>query len=328
MFVRQQLVGAAGDDRDGVKRFRPCHFFLGDALLKPVRLVAGFLQYCHSVLTDSSLFSFAAISSELSSYGSEFPGTTIGPIPAENFAIPERCSISLAETGTGRPMQVECWPMFQAIEPNGWVLLVSHEWYTSLEMRRQQAELISQGLSGDSALGVPFVRYAFVRARKRIAWSDIASSSLEALVRPEYIQVVGGVKEFLRETAPEVDDRMVDTRFDDAVRAMRERWPVGPGPDTDFISPLDNDTARSVLKDFLQDTIYVRKNLRMAMQAMPRVSSRYNLRSRLQIVESVESATRDRTVFKSLYDPDVQRQNPVGTERPVTPPQEDDDFDL
>lgn len=46
------------------------------------------------------------------------------------------------------------------------------------------------------------------------------------------------------------------------------------------------------------------------------------------MINAVESATRDGAVFKSIYDPDVQGQNPIGTERPVTPPQEDEDLDL
>ncbi|GAB1317085.1 Proteophosphoglycan ppg4 [Madurella fahalii] len=338
MFVRQQLVASPGDDGDEAKRFRPCHFFLGDALLKPVRLAAGFLQYCQSVVTDGFLFSFAAVSPRLPSCKSEFPGTAISPIPAENFAIPEWCSVSSVTAGGGRPAQIECWPLFQALEANSWVLLVSHEWHTDLETRHRRAELVSQGMSGDSALGVPFVRYAFLRARKRIAWPDIADSSLETLVRPESIQVVGGVKEFLRETAPEVDELLVDACFDDAVNVLRERWPAGLGPDMDFISLLDDGTAQSILKDFLQDAVYVRENLRMAMQGMPRdrnwypellaESSRYNLRSRRGTAEVTESATRNGAVFKSLHDLDVQGQNSLGTERPVTPPQHDEDSDL
>lgn len=273
MFVRQQLVvgslpGSNGGDND-TNRFRPCHFFLGDALLKPERLAASFLQYCRSVLTDRFLFSFAAVPSKAPSEspgGEFFKGTAISPIPAENLAIPEQCSVPSATTSAA---QVECWPLFQAIEPNGWVLLVSHEWYTAPDTRLRREELVSRGLPGDSSLGVPFVRYAFLRARRRIAWSDIAGSDLEAMVRPECVEIVGGVKEFLRETTPNADGGSVDARMDDAVRVFRKRWPAGLGPDMDFISLLDDGTARSILKDFLRDTVYVRKNLKMAMQAMP-----------------------------------------------------------
>jgi hypothetical protein len=38
-------------------------------------------------------------------------------------------------------------------------------------------------------------------------------------------------------------------------------------------------------------------------------------------------ATRNGTVFKSLYDPDVQGRNPTGTDRPVILPMEED-YDL
>jgi hypothetical protein len=196
---------------------------------------------------------------------------------------------------------------------------------------------------------VPFVRYAFLRARRHIAWPDIVaagSRGLEALVGPESIQVVGGVKEFLRETAPEVDGGLVDACFDDAVRVLRERWPAGLGPGMEFISLLDHGTARSVLSDFLQDAVYVRENLRLAMQAMPRgklhdctspphfslLTARLVERNWYPelLAESSTSnlgrpATRNGTVFKSLYDPDVQGRNPTGTDRPVILPMEEDD---
>lgn len=276
MFVRQQFTGSADDDGDEIKKFRPCHFFLGDALLKPERLVSGFFQYCRSVLTDRFLFSFAAAPSNLSRHSHEedgFSRTSISPIPAENFAISERCSVSSATaTGDGHgETQVECWPMFRPLEPDSWVLLVSHEWHTSPAMRRQRAELLSQGRSGDSALGSPFVRYAFLRARKPVPCPNPAGVSSEALVSPEYIQVVGGAKEFLRETAPDVDERLVGARFDETVRILRERWSTlgDLGPGMDFISLLDDSAARSVLKDFLEDGLYIRENLKAAMKAMP-----------------------------------------------------------
>jgi hypothetical protein len=269
MFVRHQFVGGPNDERDGATRFRPCHFFLGDALLKPERLAAGFFQYCRSVLTDRFLFSFAAARSNLLSQEEEFPGTMISPIPAENFAIPERCSVSSSSDRAGGETDVECWPMFRGLEPNSWVLLVSHEWQTSPATRRRRAELLSQGFSGDSALGLPFVRYAFLRARKHVACYDPAGPTLDTLIQQEYIEVVGGVKEFLRETAPEVDEHLVDSRFDDTVRVLRDRWLAEPGPTIDFISLLDDATARSILKDFVQDATYVKENLRRAMQATP-----------------------------------------------------------
>lgn len=269
MFVRQQFVGGPDDKRDEATMFRPCHFFLGDALLKPERLAGGFFQYCRSVLTDRFLFSFAAARSNLLPQEEEFLGTMISPIPAENFAIPERCSISSLSERMGGETEVECWPMFRGLEPNSWVLVVSHEWQTSPETRRRRAELHSQGFSGDSALGLPFVQYAFLRARKHITCYDPAGPTLDTLVQPEYIEVVGGVKEFLRETAPEVDERLVDACFDDTARVLRDRWLAELGPDIDFISLLDDATARSILKDFVQDATYVKENLRMAMQALP-----------------------------------------------------------
>ena len=271
MFLRQQFVGDAKDDgEDDVKMFRPCHFFLGDSLLKPQRFVAGFFQYCLAILSDRFLFSFADACSSVSPPENECSGRTISPIPAENLAIPEWCAISSPTATPGRETQVECWPMVRVLQPNSWVLVVSHEWYTTPETRRERAELVSLGLSTDSAHGIPIVRYAFVRARKHIDLLDMGGLSLEAVVQREYFEVVGGVKEFLRETVSEFDEHLVDACFKHVVGVFEERWRrLAPGSDTDFISLLDESTARSVLLDFLKDGAFVRENLKIAMQDMP-----------------------------------------------------------
>lgn len=171
MFTRSQFV-----DREDTK-FWPSHYFLGDALLTPERFAVGFIEYTRSVLTNRHLFSFSACPPDLSAYKKEnYPGIAVSPIPAENFAIPERCTVSAttttSTTGDDAPeaqaqaQQVGCWPLIRGLERGNWVALVSHEWYVSPEVDRQQPRpaCVPWGYDAEAS----FVRYAFIRTRRHI----------------------------------------------------------------------------------------------------------------------------------------------------------------
>ncbi|KAM0278615.1 hypothetical protein ACHAQH_005090 [Verticillium albo-atrum] len=247
MFVRRQVInlGLIPDVQKMAPEnvlFQPCHFFLGDALLKPERLVAGFTKYCRAVLTDRFLLSFAAPPSyDLNDDAQLTPGVTTGPISAEILAVPERCSISPShhvatpvvegEAGREAETHVECWPLFQNIEPNGWVLLVSHEWHTTPKTRSGRKQVLERGTPRILSIGVPFVRYALVRTLKRLEWplpkgtgEDVDLGTLVHRISG-YIEVVGGVRAFLRETAPAADVDLAERRLDESARVLRERWP-------------------------------------------------------------------------------------------------------
>ncbi|KAH6692715.1 hypothetical protein F5X68DRAFT_250930, partial [Plectosphaerella plurivora] len=181
MFVRQQYLvdelGGQGGDPPA-KLFRPCHFFLGDSLLKPGQLVVGLSFYFQWILTDKYLFDFAA-RHQLSSDdegANTIPGLSISPIPAENFAIPERFLVpSSSDQVANSHKELECWPLVQTLEENTWVVLVSHEWHTTPETRRRRAEYIAKGQEGPSVFGIPHIKYAFVRARERISDENISA---------------------------------------------------------------------------------------------------------------------------------------------------------
>ena len=87
MFVRHQITGSGPTN----PVFSPNHFYLGDALLKPERFAAGFIQYLRSLVTgdgemEMQLYSFACAPSTLT----DMSGKEVIPIPAENFTIPVR----------------------------------------------------------------------------------------------------------------------------------------------------------------------------------------------------------------------------------------------
>ncbi|KAI0400577.1 hypothetical protein F4802DRAFT_477583 [Xylaria palmicola] len=263
MFVRQQFVAS-----EDPKVFRPCYFFLGDALLDAERFAIGFLEYCCSVLTDSHLFSFSSCPPTLASRRRHnSPGMRISPIAAENLAIPRRINVVPTSGKQVSGTQFEFWPLVRDFEPGGWTVLVSHEWYVSPEVDRRQPR---------PALGyeaeVPFIRYAFVRTRQRINANDetIHSSTLiEERSGPDYVEVIGGLVEFLQDTVTLDDSSIIIELIEDATKVLKDRWPTGLGPGMSHLSVLDESDARTVLGEFIKNIPVARENLRQAMELKP-----------------------------------------------------------
>ncbi|PGH12455.1 hypothetical protein AJ79_04291 [Helicocarpus griseus UAMH5409] len=313
MFVRYQFADSAGRRNP---KFWPVYFFLGDALLRPERFAVGFINYVCSLLTDRHLFSFAASPSSLVAYNQRSPGIAISPISAENFAIPGRCRV-VTTTSTTTDMvdapetQVECWPLVRVLQQNGWAILVSHEWYTDPKVHRGQwrPKWMEWGYDAEA----PFLRYAFIRVRRRIEFSranNAAASSerLLELVRPENVEVVGGLEEFLQQTAPDVDARLLDRPLKNVEQTIRGRWETKLPRGREYLSVLKESEARQILQDFLEDATFGRENLRRAMNAEP--EGLLEERGSLQ-----EMKRKNRAIFKSLLDPDVvNAEHPLGTE--------------
>ncbi|OBT61049.1 hypothetical protein VE03_09161 [Pseudogymnoascus sp. 23342-1-I1] len=329
MFVRQQYLDPS-DERSPPK-FRPCHFSLADALLRPQFLVDGFLRYCQSIITDRFLLSLAATPSSLGADEGQFPGMTINPIPAENCAIPESARVSEANR---EEQKVDLWPALHPLEPGSWIILVSREWHTTQLQRRGMVALAAQGSLHGMDPGLPLVRYAFLRVKERVELPNGPEVTTDALTAPKYVEVVGGVKKFLRETAPSFDEGSVDARLDELKLAMEEQWPETRGPSKPFLSVFDEQTARSVLGDFLRDAMRVRENLRAAMLEMPEEERWYpklltaqagsRPRKRRRVDTSARSSAgpspRGDSVFRALYDPEVQELLLLGADTPALPP--------
>jgi hypothetical protein len=321
-----------GEEEDTNVTFWPCHFFLGDMLLNPERFVSGFLRYCRRVIEDDSLISFATTASTLSAPRTE---SSISPMPAENLAIPRRCSSSLVSSSpaTVDPSpapSAECWPLFGPVEPGSWVVVVSHDWQTTRKIRKERRQYLSWGYPGDSLIGVPIVRYAFLRARRRITLPRDAAEvglGLEQLAGPDFVDVVGGVEAFLRETAPELDGVLVGERVKETARMLRARWQPGEWPneslpaDMDLLTVLDDAAARAVFRDFLADAAHVRGILAMsALRARPDGPDWYPALA-AEIAPSLAPVPRDDAVFRSLDEKDAAGgANPLGTQRRLTPP--------
>ena len=349
MFVRQQYLDPPNERSP--PRFRPCHFSLADALLRPQLLVDGFLRYCQSIITDRFLFSFAAGPSSLGADEGQFPSLTIKPIPAENCAIPESARVSEANREEQR---VDLWPALHPLQPGSWIVIVSREWHTTQLQRRKIVALAAQGSLDGMDPGLPLVRYAFLRVKERVELPDGPEEAAEALAALEYLEVVGGVKEFLRATAPSFDEGTVDAHLGELELAIQEQWPGRRGPRKSFLSVFDEQMARSVLGDFLPDAMRVRENLKVAMLEMPegeltmrkrflgpvlltawfleerwypellagQPRSRPRKRHRVDSSarSSAGSSARGDGVFRTLYDPEVQELVLLGTDTPALPP--------
>jgi hypothetical protein len=264
MFVRRQFKTG------GNPVFSPEHFYLGDALLRPERFAAGFLQFLQSLITgetmmDTQLYSFACAPSTLT----EMSSKEVSPIPVENSTIPKRpikrdferrfLAGLLTDLGNEAVLPV-CWPKVRDIIVGSWVVLVSKNWYYDLEA----IKTLDHNTFPLPSVQACFIRYAFVRPKANIS----VENYLENL-KPEAIEVCG-LKEFLQATAPEVDQDLVDHRLKELeayISNAPEQIPLGPG--LEWVSVLEPHEACVVLRDFSEDAEYVKGNLRLAMEDDP-----------------------------------------------------------
>ncbi|KAK2030562.1 hypothetical protein LX32DRAFT_727256 [Colletotrichum zoysiae] len=330
MFVRRQLtdpMGSAGREAGHAPRFRPLHLFLGDGLLRPERLISGFLRYCTRLHSDRFLTSFAACPSGWTTADDPFSGAAVTPIPAENLAVPEWFEVSSPSPSQAAdsddPKPLECWPVFTGLDPGGWVLVVSHEWYVGPETLRRRANLVRRRISTDAAFGVPVVRYAFLRAKQPGG---------------DAVEVVGDLKSFLREAGQgdgDMDVTWVDALLTHTVSSIQETWQLEHLPsELEPIMVMDDDMARSVFSDFLEDAAYIRENVRTAMQGLedeqkwyPSLldeSERPAPRKRRRISPTTEAEankSRNAAVFATLRGLDAPWPNALGADRPATPPE-------
>jgi hypothetical protein len=84
------------------------------------------------------------------------------------------------------------------------------------------------------------------------------------------VEVVG-LKEFLQQTAPNIDPRLLNRPLEDAEQAIRDygQWETKLPRRRKYLSMLKGNKARQMLKDFLEDAAFERENLRQAMKAKP-----------------------------------------------------------
>ncbi|KAH6874032.1 hypothetical protein B0T10DRAFT_499388 [Thelonectria olida] len=250
MFVRRQL------DVSDNRKFQPEYHFVGDALLDPERFATGFLSYIRSIQTDNYLLSFALGPPTLEAYASKPTRLSVSPIPAESFIMArkggDRAALSDGE-GAG---QANRDPHVRDIEPGSWVVLVTAERYLNPEAARREEEY---------PWGYPieaiFSRYAFIRARSRILVGHLRGDGemsiplLDALVGPASLEVVGGLHEFLRETAPHIDAALVERLLDKTENDLGKRDQPSLAPGMNQLSVLNDDDARTVFSGFLADSM-------------------------------------------------------------------------
>lgn len=134
---------------------------------------------------------------------------------------------------------------------------MSHEWYVGPETLSRRANLVRRRISTDAAFGVPVVRYAFLRAKQPSG---------------DAVEVVGDLESFLREAGPsdgDVNVRWVEALVAHTVSSIQETWQLEQLPsELESIMVMNDDMARSVFSDFLEDAAYIRENVRTAMQGL------------------------------------------------------------
>lgn len=234
--------------------------YLGDALLRPERFAAGFLLYLRSLLTCTHnmgnrcgpLFSFACAPPNLGS--DQKTRVEIGPIPAENFAIPVRPQVQWTTTDKENGKR-EYWPAVRGLVQGSWSVVVERRVWVDVGNKGEAGRGVSWMLDLETA----YVRYAFVRVTK-VGGIKVGDGrernegNREGRgIREGQVEVTG-LKGFLGATAPGVDSGLVDQRVDEFVREMEE-WP-GQGALADGmekLSVLGDEEARKMLGEFLVD---------------------------------------------------------------------------
>ncbi|KAF5008050.1 hypothetical protein FDECE_5632 [Fusarium decemcellulare] len=250
ILVRRQL-----DVSDNPK-FQPNYHFVGDALLGPERFATGFLSYLRSIQTDVYLLSFALGPPTLDTYASKPTRLAVSPIPAVSFIMARKGSERAALNDGEGADDIYRRPQVRDIEPGSWVVLVTAERYLNLEAVQR-----GKKRPWEHPTEAMFSRYAFIRARRRISaehlrgQGDMSTHLLDALVQPASLDVVGGLQEFLLETAPCTDTALVKRLLEEAENDLGKGNQASLAPGMRRLSVLNDDDARTVFMGFLADSV-------------------------------------------------------------------------
>lgn len=175
----------------------------------------------------------------------------VTPLPCENRSVPwlaARCGVPRALLFRG-----ECWPLVRTAP--------DYSDADESEAAGLWSVVVDVGVSGED--GKPVVGYAFVKG--------VVVEGGE-----EKVRVVGGLREFLPEAAPEVDGGLVDRRLEELNRRMEElersmssTWDTQPVR-REWVHTLGEEEAREILNELLLDAkTFGRNMLRVAMLARP-----------------------------------------------------------
>ena len=235
----------------------PEYYYLGDTPYRPERFATGFLRLLHALAQGRTTMRDPDIASDLLrdtlcwappslrddlffDRGNDERAASrveITPLPCENRSIP------WLAVGCGVPREVlfrgECWPLVRELDPEaGWSVVVD-----VVEVDQPMAS----------------VSYAFVKG----------------VEGEEKVRVVGGLREFLGEAAPEVEGGLLDRRWEELERSLARRDARlaernGRELRSSWVDILGDGEAREMLDELLLDAkTFGRNMLKVAMLARP-----------------------------------------------------------
>jgi len=110
-----------------------------------------------------------------------------------------------------------------------------------------------------------YVKYDFLRPCVMIA---IENPPVD--LGPKHLEVVG-LKGFLKATAPDVDETLVDLRLQEVAYHIATGYhQASLGAGLEWLSIFDHQDACSMLREGLKDTMNNRENLRNSMRQNPK----------------------------------------------------------
>uniref|UniRef100_A0A8H7N1V6 Uncharacterized protein n=1 Tax=Bionectria ochroleuca TaxID=29856 RepID=A0A8H7N1V6_BIOOC len=191
-----------------------CHY-LGDGLSGAERFAVGFLSYLRSIGSDRDMLQFACGPPTLNTYESSplARRLVVSPIPASACAIP--------------------------MTDGEHVIMEADSWVVLLDSTKHK-------VSTDAAI----IQYAFLKTSQPIRVSGAIGTNNSAT---ECIKVVGGLRAFMREEVPGVDDTLVERLLRDAEDAVARRFQATPASNVRYIDDMDENSARSLFNHMLQN---------------------------------------------------------------------------
>lgn len=215
------LARREGKVGDGGSVQHTCHY-LGGGLFGAERFAVGFLSYLRSIGSDREmLLQFACGPPTLSIYESSPSAKrlAVSPIPAAACAVPR----------ADRKHVI--------MEAGSWVVLLDVGRYS---------HSTKHNISADAAI----LRYAFLKANQTVrAYGAIEPEKSTT----EGIEMVGGLRAFMREEVLGVDDALVERLLRDAEDAVARRFQVGPASNIKCIDDMNETSARELFNRMLQN---------------------------------------------------------------------------
>jgi hypothetical protein len=133
------------------------------------------------------------------------------------------------------------------MQPGSWAVLISVEGWVNAKSVQRRQHRDQRGSSSDDNDNDVFLQYSFVRIRQTSA--DVAPEQ-GGPIHDGLVEVVDGLKEFLRETMPDLNISACESWVEEEEKDLRARVSIGTRKSCIFV--MDETNSRALLNSFLK----------------------------------------------------------------------------